>query len=47
VYRRDLGRQETAEFIIQGFETLSQGFYFVKVSSGDKTYTKKAIRKQN
>jgi hypothetical protein len=47
MYRKDLGGLEAADYVIQGFETLSQGFYFVKVSSGDKTYTKKVIRKQN
>jgi hypothetical protein len=39
------GKQEkTFEYTVGGFETLSSGFYFVNISSGDKIYTKKAVK---
>jgi len=47
MYTKDYNGIQTTEFKIQGFETLSQGFYFVRISSGDKIYTKKAVRRQN
>lgn len=45
IYINRLEGQNFSEYTIQGFRTLSQGIYFVKVTSGDKIYTKKAIRK--
>ena len=45
IYKEVLNSNNTFEYTVSGFETLSSGFYFVKISSGDKIYTKKAIRK--
>lgn len=44
IYKENLSDNKAYEYTINGFETLSSGFYFVKISSGNKIYTKKAVR---
>ncbi len=44
IYKKNLNGEKTFEYTVSGFETLSSGFYFVKISSGSKTYTKKAVK---
>lgn len=47
IYKKEMTVQNLSSYRVQGFDNLSQGIYLVKISSGNKTYTKKAVRRQN